>query len=135
MNRRDVLKLAAVAPALAAWPRLASAAIDAPGLKEGETFSRDALIAYARGLAKAAYQAPDSSLPAPFQDLDYAHYVGIRFRPERCIWSSEKRGFVIEPLHRGFIYAAPVDLFTIEDGRVLIVPYDPGMFDFGALGA
>jgi periplasmic glucans biosynthesis protein len=135
MNRRDVLRLTAGAACLAAWPGRASAAIDAAGLKEGETFSRGALIAYARELAKSPYQPPDSSLTAPFQDLDYQHYVGIRFRPERAIWSSDQRGFVIEPLHRGFIYAAKVDLFTVEDGRVLIVPYDPGMFDFGKLGA
>jgi glucans biosynthesis protein len=135
MNRRDILKLAAALPCVVAWPRLGLAAINAPGLKEGETFSREALIAFARELAKAPYVAPDTSLPAPFQDLDYPHYVGIKFRPERAIWSSEQRGFVIEPLHRGFIYAAPVDLFTIEDGRVLIVPYDPSLFDFGSIGA
>jgi periplasmic glucans biosynthesis protein len=135
MNRRDLLKLSALLPAALAWQRPAFAAIDAPGLKEGETFSRDALTAYARALAKKPYQAPDSSLPSPFQDLDYNHYVAIRFRPERAIWSTEARGFVIEPLHRGFIYAAPVDLFTVEDGRVLIVPYDPSLFDFGSLGA
>ena len=70
------------------------------------------------------------TLPGSLQNLDYDHYVGIHFHQDRAIWSSESRGFVIEPLHRGFIYASPVDLFTIEDGRVLLVPYDPGMFEF-----
>lgn len=134
MNRRDLLTLAALLPGLLAGSRAAHAAIDAPGLKEGQTFSRDALLAYARELAKSPYQPPDSALPSPFQDLDYEQYVGIRFRPERAIWSAEQRGFVIEPLHRGFIYAAPVDLFTIEDGRVLLVPYYSALFDFGKLG-
>ena len=133
MNRRDFFTWAVVLPSLAALGREARAAIDAPGLKEGQTFSRDALIAYARDLTKSPYQPPDTTLPAPFQDLDYEKYVAIRFRPERAIWSAEQRGFVVEPLHRGFIYAAQVDLFTIEDGRVLLVPYDPALFDFGAL--
>ena len=131
MKRRDFIRLAALASGLAAWPRSAFAAIDVPGLKEGEVFSADALRDYARNLAKSAYQAPDPTLPGSLQNLDYQHYVGIRFHQDRAIWSAESRGFVIEPLHRGFIYATPVELFTIEDGRVLIVPYDPGMFDFG----
>src|SRR4051794_24844188 len=93
MNRRDILKLAALAPGLLAWPRQAFSAINAAGLKPGETFSHDALVAYARDLAKTPYQAPDATLPAPFQDLDYEHYVAIRFRPERAVWSAEQRGF------------------------------------------
>jgi glucans biosynthesis protein len=133
MNRRDLLKMAA-ASLTGLLPAHARAAIDAPGLKGGETFSREALIGYARELAKGQFQAPDATLPPPFQDLDYKQYVDIRFRPERAIWSTDQRGFVIEPLHRGFIYATPVDLFTIEDGRTLVVPYDPSMFDFGSLG-
>lgn len=133
MNRRDFLKFASIAAGVLAAPQGARAAIDAPGLKEGEVFSRDKLLDYARNLAKAPYQAPDATLPSSLQNLDYEQYVSIRFRPDRGIWSQDRRGFVIEPLHRGFIYAAPVDLFTVEDGRVLIVPYEPAMFDFGKI--
>jgi len=133
MNRRDFLRLATIAAGALAGPGHALAAIDAPGLKEGEVFSRDKLLEYAKALAKSAYVAPDSTLPASLQSLNYDQYVSIRFRPERAIWSTDHRGFVIEPLHRGFIYAALVDLFTIEDGRVLVVPYEPDMFDFGSI--
>jgi periplasmic glucans biosynthesis protein len=133
MNRRDFLTFATIAASALAVPGRAMAAIDAPGLKEGEVFSRDKLLEYAKNLAKAAYVAPDATLPSSLQSLNYEQYVSIRFRPDRAIWSTDKGNFVIEPLHRGFIYASPVDLFTIEDGRVLVVPYEPGMFDFGAI--
>ena len=133
MNRRDFLTFATIAAGVLTTPRQAVAAIDAPGLKEGEFFSRDKLLEYAKNLAKGTYQAPDATLPSTLQSLNYEQYVSIRFRPERAIWSTDHRGFVIEPLHRGFIYAALVDLFTIEDGRVLVVPYEPDMFDFGAI--
>jgi periplasmic glucans biosynthesis protein len=133
MNRRDFLTFATIVAGALAAPHRAMAAIDAPGLKEGEVFSRDKLLEYAKNLAKSAYQPPDATLPSSLQSLDYEQYVSIRFRPDRAIWSTDHRGFVIEPLHRGFIYASPVDLFTVEDGRVLIVPYEPDMFDFGKI--
>src|ERR1700742_4119318 len=120
MNRRDFLTLATIAAGALAVPGRGLAAIDAPGLKQGEVFSRDKLLEYAKNLAKNAYVPPDSTLPASLQSLNYDQYVSIRFRPEKGIWSPDHRGFVIEPLHRGFIYAALVDLFTIEDGRVLV---------------
>lgn len=131
MDRRSFLGGAAALPLVLGLP--AQAAVDAPGLKPGETFSREALVAYARALAKQTYQAADATLPAQFTDLDYAKYVAIRFRPERAIWSAERHGFTVEPLHRGFIYSAPVDLYTVEDGRVLRIAYDASLFDFGTL--
>src|ERR1700743_1366356 len=98
MNRRHFLRLATIAAGALAVPGQAMAAIDAPGLKEGEVFSRDKRLEYAKNLAKNAYVAPDSNLPASLQSLNYDQYVSIRFRPERAIWSSDHRGFVTEPL-------------------------------------
>lgn len=134
MNRRDLLKLAASGCLTLAAPPPALPAIEASGLKPGDLFSHDALITYARALAGQPYQAPDTALPEGLQDMDYQKYAAIRFDENRAIWLSQPHGFVVEPLHRGFIYNAPVDLFTVEDGRVLLVPYDPGLFDFGEIG-
>ena len=133
MKRRDILKLAAAAP-VAAWafsPGIALA--QAEGLSEGNRFSRDALVAAAKALAAAPYVAPESTLPDTLRDLDANAYAKIRFRPEMAIWSAERRGFAIELLHRGFVFATQVELFTVEDGRVLRIPYNPSLFDFGDL--
>jgi glucans biosynthesis protein len=109
------------------------AAAQTQGLAEGSRFSREALESAAADLAKAPFVAPEATLPAGLQDLDAVAYDAIRFRAERAIWSTEQRGFTIELLHRGFVFATPVDLFTVEDGRVLRIPYDPSLFDFGKL--
>lgn len=133
MNRRELLQLATSVSALG-WVGLTDRAVaQSEGLAEGSRFSRAALESAAADLAKAPFVAPEANLPAGLQDIDAATYDAIRFRADRAIWSTEQRGFTIELLHRGFVFSTPVDLFTVEDGRVLRIPYDPSLFDFGKL--
>ena len=32
------------------------------------------------------------------------------------IWADESGGFVLEPLHRGFVYTSPMQINLVEDG-------------------
>ena len=44
----------------------------------------------ARQLAQQPYKAPDSTLPAPFKDLDYQAYRAIRFDPSKALWHDQR---------------------------------------------
>jgi periplasmic glucans biosynthesis protein len=98
-------------------------------------FSAASVVAMAADLAKQPHKQPSADLPAPFANLSYDQYVGLRLRPEAAIWSGEKIGFAIEPLLRGFIFTTPVALNLVEDGVVKPVELKASAFDFGKLQA
>ncbi|THD46153.1 MAG: glucans biosynthesis protein [Bradyrhizobium sp.] len=130
--RRDFLKLAlggAFAAASVALERGASAA----SMAAPTPFSVDSLLDMARELAKAPFKAPDSNLPDPFAKLTAEQYLAIRPAPNTAVWSDDKTGFEIEPLHRGFIFAAPVDIYIVDNGQSRRLVYDRSAFDFGKL--
>ena len=85
----------------------------------------------ARSLAGRPFVPPATDLPAPYAGLSYERYVGIRALPVGRIWEGEGRGFVAEPLPRGFVFTTPVTLFTVEDGQVRRTVFDRSRFDFG----
>lgn len=135
LNRRQLLAGAAVTAIAGA----ASSAIaqDQNGLAalltDGTPFNRDKLLAYARDMAKRPYSAPNPAMPDGFRDLNYETYVGIRNRRERAVWNDNPRGFLLEPLHRGFIYQAPVQLAVIENGLTRRLVYSAARYDYGKL--
>lgn len=136
LNRRSVLLAGAAALTAASAGALAQEAL--PGaelLGDGAVFDRARLVDYARALAKKPYAAPNAPLPEPFNALNYEQYVGIRHRPERAIWADQPRGFVVEPLHRGFIFQAPVQITLVEGGRTQRLVYSPTRYEFGKLTA
>ncbi|MCX7898618.1 MAG: glucan biosynthesis protein, partial [Methylocystis sp.] len=57
----------------------------------------------------------------------------IKTRPGSAIWAGENKGFSIEPLHRGHIFGAPVDIYLVENGVAHHLPYEPAKFDYGGL--
>lgn len=130
-QRRDFLKLAAGgALAAAGLPLLETfAATSGPPAP----FSPEGVLNMAQTLAKSPYTAPKNALPDPFANLTYDQYVAIRAVPGSQIWGGEKIGFAIEPLHRGFIYAAKMDIYIVENGLAQKLIYDPGAFDTGPL--
>ena len=87
----------------------------------------------ARQLAKSPFKAPKSALPDPFANLTYDQYVAIRAKPGSALWSGDNVGFALEPLHRGFIFSTPMDIFIVENGMAQKVAYDRAAFDFGKL--
>ncbi|MDE2578812.1 MAG: glucan biosynthesis protein [Hyphomicrobiales bacterium] len=138
--RRDVLKFAAGAVNLAA-----GAAVLAPGAARAENapappaaqtpFQSSGVLDLARALAKGPYQAQPSALPDPFSNLTYEQYVGIRRKAQALVWSADNVGFAIEPLHRGFIFATPMQINVVENGLARRIGYQADDFEFGALKA
>ncbi len=136
-KRRDVLKYALLnlgAGTLAlSGPNLEGASPAQAGFSEARPFDPASVFEMARTLAKTPYKAIASDPPDPFRNLTYEQYVSIKAKPENAIWASEGLGFVLEPLHRGFIFSAPVAISLVENGLEKRLTYDPGAFDFGAL--
>jgi periplasmic glucans biosynthesis protein len=139
VRRRDILALAVGALASGPSPALAQAqppqAVIQATLGEGQRFDPALVVDLARTLARRPYAAPQNELPDAFANLNYEQYVGIRALPSALIWAAEGRGFVVEPLHRGFVFTNPVTLFLVEDGVVRRVAYDRSRFEFGRVNA
>lgn len=98
---------------------------------DGAAFEASKLSDYARALAKRPYVAPNPAMPEGLTNLTAELYAGIRPRRERAIWIDNPRGFMIEPLHRGFVFQAPVHLALVEGGTVRKLVYSPARYDFG----
>jgi glucans biosynthesis protein len=99
--------------------------------KEATDFSATVVQNLARELATKQFESPTADLPKSMQ-IDYAQYRNIRFKPELAIWSSEQLPFRIELFHRGFIFAAPAELYVVTDGQARRILYAPELFTFGA---
>ncbi|ATQ68031.1 glucan biosynthesis protein [Methylosinus trichosporium] len=135
LERRDVLKAALTTLAASVGPGRGQAqpAPAAPPPGGPAPFNRDTVLDIARAVAKRPFAPPPSDLREPFANLSYEQYVGVKTRPGAAIWSGENRGFSIEPLHRGFIFTAPVELYVVEDNLARRIAYDQTKFDYGGV--
>jgi periplasmic glucans biosynthesis protein len=132
LKRREVLQLAGSAAALAAANTLPSAfAQEQPA--DAMPFSGPAVVDMARALASKPFMAPNVDLPGALTSLTYEGYVAIRAKPEGLIWSDDSSGFIIEPLHRGFIFTNPMQINLVEGGLSRRLNYDPSKFVFGGV--
>jgi len=133
-ERREVLKGALGAIAAGMAPARASAeGTPPPAAPPPAPFSRDMVVELAHALASKPYVAPATDLHDPFSSLSYEQFVAIKTKPGAAVWAGESRGFSIEPLHRGHIFTAAVDLFIVENGKASRFAYDQARFDYGGL--
>ncbi|WP_134724793.1 glucan biosynthesis protein [Paracoccus luteus] len=91
-------------------------------------WSFDQVVARAAELAGQAHQRRDATLAAPFADLGYDAYRGIRFRREADPWRLPDFGLDLLP--PGMLYTDPVTINLVENGAVRALPFDPSVFDF-----
>ena len=136
LDRRGMLLLAGGAAVGLAIPAGAQTRIQdlvKTTMGSGKSFSRQAVLSIARDLSKKPYTAPNTALPDPFNGLSAEQYGAITPKPETAIWVDERRGLTVEPLHRGFVFDVPVQIYTVEDSVVLNVSYDRNRFNFGKL--
>ena len=131
IERRKFLSVAIGGVAAACAPG-GAAAQSAPPVQP-TAFDPASVVEMARALAKKPYKAPAADLPDPFTNLTYESYVAIKSRPEAAIWADAQTGFVLEPLHRGFIFTIPMAINLVENGVARRLAYDPAAYDFGAL--
>ena len=126
MLRRVFLSASASLPLLAASNR----AFAAEPVAQSSSFDAATVRTMARQLAMQPYKAPDDTLPAPFKDLDFEAYQGIRFDPAKSLWRGSGRRFTAQFFHRGYIYHDRVAIFEVADGKAEPIKYSPDMFTF-----
>jgi glucans biosynthesis protein len=94
-------------------------------------FGFDDVGARASSLAARPYKPAVVNLPTELRELDYDAYRDIRFRPEKALWRSEKLPFELMFFHQGRTVPEPVRINVIEPAGERVVPFDPGLFDYG----
>jgi glucans biosynthesis protein len=131
-QRREFLGLA-LGGALAAGTRAGLGPALADPLAQPVPFAADTVLRAAITLAASPYKPPDAPLPSVFSGLNFEQYAAIGRAPDTTIWAGDKLDFILEPLHRGFVYTTPVAINVVENGQSQRVIYDPADFDFGKL--
>ena len=96
-------------------------------------FGASSVTDLARELSKHAFKPISTDLPDPFKSLSYEQYYGIKLKDEARVWADETVGFVIEPLHRGFQYNNPIELYLVAGDKAYRLIYDVKLFAFGKL--
>jgi len=94
----------------------AQAAPQAPEASKVMPFSAGDVQKQARALAAEKFVRPRIDLPKPLQELGYDQYRDIRFKRERALWASDRAPFLLELLHRGFLFKEPVVIYVVADG-------------------
>ena len=132
MRRRYIIKALGALSAAALLPGLSFAKDESIAItsKEATDFSAAVVHSLARELAAKQFEPPKTDLPKSVK-YDHEQYRQIRFKPELAIWSSEPLPFRVELFHRGFIFANPVALYVVADGKARSLLYSPELFTFG----
>ncbi len=129
--RRDVLKGAVGGAGLILGP---AAFGQTPSPQQQlAPFAQGSVLELARSFAKTPYKPSSTDLPDAFSSLNFEQYVGIRYRGDKLIWADDKVGFVIEPLHRGFIFTSHMMINLVENGLSRRLAYTAGDFEFGSI--
>ena len=129
--RRDVLKGVASGASL-----LLSSSAFAQTQAQPEQpapFQQNMVLDLARSFVKSPFKPAPTDLPEGFGNLNYDQYVGLRYRREKLIWADDKVGFVIEPLHRGFIFNSHMVIQLVENGLSRRLAYNAADFEFGSV--
>ncbi|MBV0892815.1 glucan biosynthesis protein G [Paracoccus sp. Z118] len=92
-------------------------------------FGFDDVVTRAVELAQRDHERLTSSLTAPFDDLGYDAYRGIRFRRDADPWGPVP-GWGLDLLPPGMLYEEPVRVNVIHNGVAQPVPFDPGVFNY-----
>jgi glucans biosynthesis protein len=133
MDRRTMLKLAASTAAAAAFPLHALAQINLSEANlDSQPFSEDLLDAFARRRADEPFKAPEKRVDEALASLTYEQYSrAIVYKDDEAIWRKDNGPFWLEPYHTaGTIFAFPVELFSVEAGRAIRIPYSAQAFEF-----
>ncbi|MCA1788678.1 MAG: glucan biosynthesis protein [Thioalkalivibrio sp.] len=122
-----VLTLAMLA-AMGAAVASASANVGSPSDATPESlFQHVTDLAGAR--AEIPYEPPADVLPDALRGMTYDQYRSIRFRPEAALWHGEAR-FETQLFHPGFLFPHSVMVFTVEQGQVEELAFDPELFRY-----
>ena len=95
-----------------------------------DTFSFDTLTARMQAAAATPYQAPQADLPDQLKKLTYDQYKAIAFRANHALWSDTGSLFSLQAFHMGWLFAAPVLLFEVVDGKANPITFTSDDFEY-----
>ncbi len=131
LDRRDFLKLALAAQALAALP--AHAAPQGLRFGEAQPFSPDWLKAHAQALAAAPYNPPPRPDPQIVASIDYDLHGKLKYKNDFALYGDGDAGaFPITFMHVGQYFPKTVRMYAVDPapGGVTAreILYDPDYF-------
>jgi glucans biosynthesis protein len=131
MDRRTWLKLAASAAAASTVP-LSALSQGSPG--NSQPFSEEILDALARKLAGEPYKASEKRVDEALANLPFDQYSrAIVYKEDQALWIKDQVPFRLKPYHTaGAYYAYPVELFSVEAGQAVKIPYIAQNFEFSS---
>ncbi len=94
-----------------------------------QDFSFDILTERMRAMAAESYSEPAADLPGPLADLDYDGHRAIRYRPDHALWRDAGQ-FQLQAFHMGWLFAVPVRIHEIVDGRERVVQFKGTDFEY-----
>ncbi|MBB2202675.1 glucan biosynthesis protein [Gluconacetobacter tumulisoli] len=131
MFRRDLVKAGAGVSLFSLLGGVARAA-DAPVAASAVgSFDDSTVRQIAEHLSQHPYRAPDQTLPAAIDNLNFDQYRAIAYRPEQALWHGQNLEFDVEFFPRGFLYRPRIEIYEVVDGKSAAVPYTPDLFTFG----
>lgn len=129
MDRRTLLKLAAVLPLLGSGlPR----SLTADTTLARRPFSFELLRERATAMAKRPYDSGQgrSTLPESLQRLGWDDYQQLRFKSDRALWAQQELTFRAQFFHLGLYFHKPVRIHELADGEARELAYDPSSFHY-----
>ncbi|MFD2175791.1 glucan biosynthesis protein [Rhodobacter lacus] len=101
------------------------------------SFSYDALVERARGMAQAPYAPPFQPAPEIVAQIDYQRKGELVFRTAKAPFSGQpgtgpQKGYPLEFFPLGKYATKRVQMFVVEAGRATEVPYSADFFDMPA---
>jgi len=98
-----------------------------------ETIEPDHVKHLAERLAAREFARPHVDLPEPFNALTPEQYREIRFRPEQATWRGEKLDYEVQYMPVGSLFADPVEIWIVDNGKARALKADGHMFSLGSL--
>ena len=93
-------------------------------------FDFDRLVARAREMSRAPYEAPRTEELA--QQIDYEQHGRIRFKTQYALHASAQAGYPATFFHLGRYFKQPVRIFAVHGGRAAEIVYSTDYFDVPA---
>ncbi|HEY5797237.1 MAG TPA: glucan biosynthesis protein G [Bosea sp. (in: a-proteobacteria)] len=126
-SRRAILTLLSAACALAGRPLRAQMAGDLTKKR----FEYNDIVEQAKLLVKQPFDLEKAKLPSDLSKLTYDSYREIRLRRDKIFWRDGESDFRLLPFHVGFLYDRPIQIYIINDGNAIPIPFTTNLFEYG----
>lgn len=129
IDRRNLLALGVSSLVALFPPRNVRAETGGLGERMGRVESFESLQALARDVARTPFEPP-SRVPKRFIELGHDQYQAIGLAEGGTIWSASDLPFRVAPVHAGWLFPHPIDLFEIGAAGTRRLSFDATRFTY-----